>query len=122
VATKTLIELIDDTDGSTADEEVTFGLDGVTYQIDLSEANAEKLREELDHWIAHGRRTGGRQATHSRARAPRENLVPDTRPTYSVPERHAIQAFANRNGLAVPGDRGRIARSVSDAWENAGRP
>ena len=38
------IRLVDDLDGAVADETVEFGVDGKNYEIDLSTANAEKLR------------------------------------------------------------------------------
>jgi len=42
MAQKTLILLQDDLDGSEAAETVSFGLDGKSYEIDLSEKNAQK--------------------------------------------------------------------------------
>ena len=41
------IILEDDLEGGPAEETVQFGLDGRQYEIDLSTANAEKLREAL---------------------------------------------------------------------------
>ena len=43
--------MIDDFDGKPADETVQFGLDGVSYEIDLSEKNAKKMREGLQPWV-----------------------------------------------------------------------
>ena len=37
---KVITELVDDIDGSTAEETVSFALDGVEYEIDLSTPNA----------------------------------------------------------------------------------
>jgi hypothetical protein len=42
MAKKVTVSLIDDFDGKQADETVQFGLDGVSYEIDLSEKNAKK--------------------------------------------------------------------------------
>lgn len=56
MAQKVQVVLTDDLDGGDADETVQFALDGVSYEIDLSTANAEALREALA-WIFHG---GGR--------------------------------------------------------------
>ena len=56
---KVLVSLIDDLDGKPADETVQFGLDGVSYEIDLSAKNAKKLREHLQPWMNAGLRTGG---------------------------------------------------------------
>ena len=38
------VSLVDDLNGSKADGTVSFGLDGKSYEIDLSTKNAEKLR------------------------------------------------------------------------------
>lgn len=68
MAKKVTVTLVDDFDGSgAADETVEFGLDGVTYEIDLSTKNATKLRGDLKQWVAAGRRvrwrrTDGRSA------------------------------------------------------------
>ena len=43
MAREVQIFLKDDIDGSVADRNVTFALDGVEYEIDLSEANITKL-------------------------------------------------------------------------------
>ncbi|MFI9383555.1 Lsr2 family protein [Kutzneria sp. NPDC052558] len=61
MAQKTVVELIDDLDGSRAGESVTFALDGVEYTIDLSRENAAKLRDTLAEHIARGRRVGGQK-------------------------------------------------------------
>jgi hypothetical protein len=47
MAQKVQVLLVDDLDGSEATETVTFGLDGASYEIDLSSGNAGKLRKEL---------------------------------------------------------------------------
>lgn len=53
MAKKVTVTLVDDFDGSgAADETVEFGLDGVTYEIDLSTKNATKLRGDLKQWVA----------------------------------------------------------------------
>ena len=44
VMRQTIVSLVDDLDGSDADQTVTFGIDGRSYEIDLSAANAEGHR------------------------------------------------------------------------------
>ncbi len=61
MAQRVNVVLVDDIDGNDAVETVTFALDGVEYEIDLSEGNADKLREALSLYIGHARRTGGRR-------------------------------------------------------------
>jgi len=70
VAQKVQVLLVDDIDGGEADETVTFALDGKTYEIDLTTANADKLRGLLEPYVKGGRRTGGRAAGGRPARAP----------------------------------------------------
>ena len=66
MAKKVTVTLVDDFDGAgAADETVEFGLDGVTYEIDLSTKNAAKLRNDLKQWVAAGRRVGGRRRGRS---------------------------------------------------------
>ncbi|MFV2121950.1 histone-like nucleoid-structuring protein Lsr2, partial [Streptomyces sp. Act-28] len=62
MAQKVQVLLVDDLDGGEADETVTFALDGKTYEIDLTTANADKLRSLLEPYTKSGRRTGGRTA------------------------------------------------------------
>src|SRR3954451_23337661 len=64
MAQKTVVSFIDDLDGeSEAEGTVTFGLDGVEYEIDLTAENAEDLRDIFAPYIAAARRTGGRRST-----------------------------------------------------------
>ncbi|MET9958933.1 Lsr2 family protein [Streptomyces sp. NPDC006326] len=110
MAQKVQVLLVDDLDGGEADETVTFALDGKTYEIDLTTANAEKLRGALEQFIKSGRRTGGRAAagrTKGRAAAPSGN--PDTA---------EIRAWAKAQGMNV-NDRGRVPQDIRDAYENA---
>ncbi|WP_081248646.1 histone-like nucleoid-structuring protein Lsr2 [Mycobacterium avium] len=63
MAKKVTVTLVDDFDGAgAADETVEFGLDGVTYEIDLSSKNAAKLRNDLKQWVEAGRPAAGARA------------------------------------------------------------
>ena len=63
-----VVGMMDETDGSQADEIVHFGLDGAEFELNLSEAHAEELRRVLEPYIKAGRKTGsmrnGRAATN----------------------------------------------------------
>ncbi len=61
MAQRVNVVLVDDLDGGDAAETVSFALDGVDYEIDLSEKHAGELRNALSLYIGHGRRTGGRR-------------------------------------------------------------
>src|SRR5690625_8015900 len=68
MAQKVKVLLIDDVDGTDAVETVSFGLDGVQYEIDLNEENAAKLRDDLANWVA--RSTFRRPPAHRSWRRP----------------------------------------------------
>lgn len=61
------IELVDDLDGSSAAETVSFALDGVAYDIDLNEQNAQMLRSVLADYTQAGRAQADRATTRAAA-------------------------------------------------------
>lgn len=61
MVTRRVVELVDDLDGTPADETVAFALDGVRYELDLSDDNASRLREQLEPFTEAARRVGGRR-------------------------------------------------------------
>jgi hypothetical protein len=114
VAQKVLVSLVDDLTGETADQTVPFSLDGVTYEIDLSEENASELRDLLARYVSSGRRVGGRKirlAVGESASA----VTPGTDRQRS----QAIRQWAAENGYAVS-ERGRIASEIVEAYEQHG--
>ena len=57
MATVTRTFLVDDLDGSTQDvQNVQISLDGTDFEIDLSAANAARLRGKLAKYVEHGTR------------------------------------------------------------------
>ena len=71
MAQKVQVLLVDDIDGSEATETVSFGLDGVGYEIDLSSGNADELRGELAQYVEHARKSGTAQVRRRHTRAHR---------------------------------------------------
>ncbi|GAA0607975.1 hypothetical protein GCM10009547_07400 [Sporichthya brevicatena] len=73
MARRTVKALQDDLTGGPADETVRFSLDGIDYEIDLSAKNAERLRSDLDLYVAAARRVRAnsllREAGRYRSRA-----------------------------------------------------
>jgi len=106
MAKRTIVQLVDDTDGSEAAETITVGLEGVNYELDLSDKNAKKLREQLAPWLAAARRTGGRQASKTKATSNNVDLK-------------AVRAWAASNGVEVS-SRGRVPASVIEQYQAAG--
>jgi len=108
MAQKTVVTLIDDISGGEAGETLVFGLDGRSFEIDLNDANAKKLRKALEKYIAAGRKTGGRTSSRGRGAAA----------TSSGTDTAAIRAWAKENGHDV-NDRGRVPANVREAYEKA---
>lgn len=65
MATRVLTTLQDDIDGSAATQTIRFALDGIEYEIDVSDRNANRLRNVLSEFIAHGRTVGGKRPRKS---------------------------------------------------------
>jgi hypothetical protein len=114
MARQVITTLIDDLDGKKADRTVEFSLDGVNYTIDLSEANAGKLRKVLDPYISAGTRIG-----RSSSRIPARRTAPaPARTAGSRDENRLIREWAVANGHQIS-ERGRIPQSVTDAYRTA---
>ncbi len=69
MAQRVEVKLIDDLDGGDAAETVSFSLDGISYEIDLSDKHAKKLRDEFAAWTGHARRSGAGARSGSRRRS-----------------------------------------------------
>lgn len=111
MAQKVTVTLVDDLDGGTAEETVEFGLDGVAYEIDLSNNNANKLRDSLADYIQNARKAGGRR----KASAPARRASGGGRASVDREQNAAIREWARKNGFNVS-DRGRIPAEVLDAY------
>ena len=107
MAQKIHIVLEDDIDGGDAAETVTFGLDGSSYEIDLNDKNAAKLRDALAGYIGHGRKVGSAPRRGRKAAAGAGGT--------SAKE---IRDWARSNGYEVP-DRGRVSADVRAAYDAA---
>ena len=113
MAQKVQVVLVDDLDGGTAEETVSFALDGVSYEIDLSAQNAAQLRESLSSWVGHARRVGGRTRT---ARRGSTSGTSSSAGRASSSESSAIREWARENGYTV-NERGRIPAEVKAAYD-----
>jgi hypothetical protein len=112
MARRIVHQLVDDIDGTLLEvgegETVHFSLNGVAYEIDLTNSHAEELRAALDPYIKAGRRAS---AGTARAAAPRRRAARDS-------EVGEIREWAKAQGLKVS-ERGRIAADVMDAYRAA---
>lgn len=105
MAKKVTVTLVDDVDESrSADETVEFAIDGVTYEIDLSRTNAQRLRSELSTWVEHARQVDGEQRVTTSRHDPGTAA--------------AIRDWARRHGIGVS-SRGRVASEIVDLYNAA---
>lgn len=108
---KVIVQLLDDLDDQQlADETVSFGLDGVTYEIDLTDAHARELREVMSRFTQRGRRVGGRRRTSGGGGAVGSSAAHKERV-------RQIREWGRANGYKVS-DRGRVPQSLEQAYES----
>lgn len=114
MAQKTTVHLVDDLDGSEADETVAFALDGTSYEIDLSADHAADMRDAFAPYVGAARRApagGGRRAAARRS-AGASASASDRQRTAE------IRQWARDSGMEV-NERGRIPSRVIEAYEAA---
>src|SRR3954452_18696449 len=123
MAQRTVVQLVDDIDGTqitdNQGETVTFGLDGATYEIDLTDQNARQLRNAVQVYIANARRvSGGRGRPAGLANVPTQRRGGSSSGKRDPQQTKAIKEWARANGHEVA-ERGRIPQRVIDAYEAA---
>jgi hypothetical protein len=107
VAQRVQVILEDDLDGGEAVETVSFSLDGVSYEIDLSTRNANKMRDAFALYVGSARKVGGRRRKGgARSTAARSGSSAE------------VREWARNNGWDIP-ERGRIAAEVREAYDAA---
>jgi hypothetical protein len=103
---KVEVQLEDDLTGGPADETVRFGVDGATYELDLSAKHAADLRHRLAPFV-------------ERARAARPGRGRGSVRTAASRERsRQIRAWAEQQGFEVA-DHGRLPADVIRQYEIA---
>lgn len=118
MAQKTIVTLVDDLTGEEAENisTVEFALDGVTYQLDLTDENSTKLHDTLSPYAKAARKIGGRRRTDSRPG--RTIKSADRAAGYNRETLKSIREWAKKNGHNVS-DRGRLPGKVLQAWQAA---
>jgi len=113
VAQEVILKIVDDLDGSEATETVLFGLDGDSFEIDLSAKNAAALRKALDRYLSGARPSSmGRPAASGRRGRAKGRSRGDADPK-------AVRAWANENGIEIS-TRGRIPSEVLEQYKASG--
>ncbi|MBN9155339.1 MAG: Lsr2 family protein [Microbacterium sp.] len=114
MARRIVHQLVDDLDGSVLEigsgETVLFSLDGVAYEIDLTDENAAALRAAFAPYISAARSISTRRPSTAGASRPRRRTGQQD---YS-----AVRAWAKENGYTLS-DRGRVPAAVLEAFEAA---
>lgn len=108
MAKETIVRLIDDVDGTTAETTVQFTWSGVGYSIDLSSKNVRAFQAAVEPWV--------KAAT--RITASRKQAAKKATPHLPKLDLAGIRGWAVANGHKVA-DRGRIPTVVIDAYHAA---
>ena len=109
MASKTQITLVDDLDGCTATETISFSLEGKHYEIDLSSRNAGALRKVVGPYADAGRRLT----------TPRRGRGRPYRQVRAEVDPAAVRAWAVANDYEISA-RGRVSAAIIDEYRAAG--
>lgn len=116
--------LVDDLDGSEAAGTVTFALDGRDYEIELSETNAERLRDGLGPFMKAARpaaRAAVKPARRARRRSVAFEQAQQQQPAGPTSKPFEVPAAArNGNGNGAGNGAGRDRRTSIDRSQVAG--
>lgn len=109
MAQKVQVILLCDLDDGNVDAEETlhFSLGNNAYEVDVCAKHAQQIRDGLEPFVTHARKTGGTSSSRRRQRA-----ATDRQQTAS------IRSWAKDHGIQV-NDRGRIPASVVKEYEEA---
>jgi hypothetical protein len=116
MAQRVQVQLVDDLNGEEAHETVRFGVDGTSYEIDLTTGNADRLRSTLGGYVEKARKanTGGRRNQGGQ----RNTSSSASGAGRSRDETQQIRQWAQDNGHN-PSSRGRISKTIVDAYNEA---
>ncbi|WP_380259478.1 Lsr2 family protein [Kineococcus sp. GCM10028916] len=115
VAQTTRILLTDDLDGSEANETVTFTVDGVTYEIDLSDEHARQLRESVADYVDNARKLSGRRTPVTKRAASKPT---DAQFSGDRPNTQQVREWAKEHGIEVS-ERGRLSNDLIVRFQEA---
>lgn len=94
--------LIDDIDGSVAQETVTFAVGRQQYEIDLNAQHLEEFNNDMARWVKVARRVSGRRA---------QKVASTSAPNDAT----LIRSWAAERGIELSG-RGRIPASIREQY------
>jgi uncharacterized membrane protein len=115
MAQQTTVRFVDDLDGSEASGTVSFSFDGRSYEIDLSEKNAERFRNALKEFIDASREFEQAPVlTFAPARSSRRQSAGSS----GRDDIAQIRSWAEAQGMEVNA-RGRIKKEIIEAYDAA---
>lgn len=94
--------LIDDIDGSTAQETVVFGVGRQQYEIDLNSEHLAEFTADMERWVKHARRVSSRRGART-VHSPASN------------DAALIRTWAADRGIKLS-SRGRIPAAIRDQY------
>jgi hypothetical protein len=111
MAQKVTVEIASDLSGEGDARNVEFGLAGVTYEIDLTPAEEDELRNFLGRYVEAGRKA----STGKRGRPAKSTTAAPTGSGLTPEERSAVREYAAANGVSLA-QRGRLPELAVTAW------
>ncbi|MFC9841376.1 Lsr2 family protein [Rhodococcus sp. NPDC127530] len=121
MARQIVVEHVDDIDGTAIaegkGETITFSVNGIDYEIDLSARNAREFHKKLDHYIDYATKTGGRKnrSAGTLTSSGEVKRKPVRRDRDHV---RAVREWAQEQGYDI-GVRGRIPTAIAEAYDAA---
>jgi hypothetical protein len=113
MAQRVNVVLIDDLDGSEAEETIRFAFEGTEYEIDLNKKNAKGLRDAVSKYLSAARKTG-----RGRGRA-RRGAGAASRPSREYDPKE-VRSWAESQGIEVS-QRGRVPADLVARFQEAHR-
>ncbi|WP_345803345.1 Lsr2 family protein [Microbacterium sp. AZCO] len=121
MARRIVHQLVDDLDGSVLEvgtgETVLFSLDGIAYEIDLSDENAAAIRAAFAPYVDAARSVSSSRAA-SRSQGSSSSQGGRKRRRTGQQDYGPVREWAKSNGYTVS-ERGRVPASVLEAYEAA---
>lgn len=115
-------------DEVSAEQTVTFGFDGRTWEVDLCRAHLEEFEGFMVRLSGSARETGRQRAaaevrsSGADGRGTTRRRAPAASDVLTKSEREACRTWARGNGFPNLGERGRVPTAAVEAWEAAGKP
>ena len=114
MAERITVELVSDLSQKQTDdmERVAWGLDGTSYEIDLTGTEAASMRKALAKYLAVSRKQSASTGARARKASNRRS-----NPSSGV-DLSTVREWARSNGYEVSG-RGRVSNAIVDAYRAA---